>query len=175
MSTGQILMPPPDPALSVRVRKLLFGANPKITLIRVLVWGGACLVFFRLCFLPIKVSGWSMFPTYSDRAVTFVNRMVYWNQLPERGDIVAVKSRNGQGLLLKRVVGLPGETISIRRGNILVDGAALSEDYIHSRIPWRVPEAVTLKTNQFFIIGDNRRISVFGIVERDQILGKVFF
>src|SRR5687768_6698137 len=105
-------LPKAPPAFSVRVRRVFFGANPRNTLFRVLIVGCLAIFLSRVCWMPIKVAGWSMAPTYRDGTVTFVNRLSYLNHPPERGDVVAVRTRRDQGLLLKRIIGKPGEIVS---------------------------------------------------------------
>jgi signal peptidase I len=81
-------------------------------------------------------------------------------------------------LYVKRVVGLPGERVSIAGGQVHINGTSLTEPYVRHRRPWDVAE-VTLGPREYFVIGDNRGMSVgdhdFGRVQIDRILGRVVF
>ena len=112
----------------------------------------------------------------------FVPRFTLWT--PSRGDIVvfhtppkAVASCGAGGTFLKRLVGLPGETVSERRGYVFIDGKASEEPYIRrgrrdrQSGTWRVPEG------EYFVLGDNRAQSCdsryFGSVPRYNLIGPV--
>jgi signal peptidase I len=94
---------------------------------------------------------------------------------PQRGDVVGVRAPDGE-VYLKRVIGLPGEQLTFEDGRIQIDGVPLPEPYIDMRIPDKLlPAKITLGTNNFWIIGDNRMTSVRGPVPRELIIGKLVF
>ena len=121
---------------------------------------------------------------FADRVIA--NRLAYRFRSPERGEIVvfraparAAQACNGGGDYVKRIVGLPGETITMRRGHVLVDGRPLDES-TYVRTPaqrgdqtgsWHVPAA------RYLLLGDNRPAScdsrAFGPVARDALVGPV--
>jgi signal peptidase I len=159
------------------------GRNPKRTLIRALVLVAVCLVVFRFILLPIRVTGVSMEPTYHDHSVNLINRLAYLRHEPERGDVVGIRlTPGGDGsstpkvMYLKRVVALPGETISFKRGRIFIDGNPLDEAYENGQCKWNTLP-VTLGATEYFVVGDNRSMSqrdhVFGKVARSRIVGRV--
>ena len=80
--------------------------------------------------------------------------------------------------LLKRVVGLPGETIGFENGQLIVDGIAQEEPYLVFESNWD-REAVSCAENEFFIVGDNRSMPItqhlFGRTQQSRIVGKVLF
>ena len=82
-------------------------------------------------------------------------------------------------MYITRVVGLPGERVAVKDGQVLIDGSPLVEPYIrHSRV-WNVDE-VTVGNNEYFVAGDNRGMTEFGAtdygrVESDRILGRLVF
>ncbi len=161
--------------------RVIIGRRPKRTLLRVAVLIVVSLVVFRFVLVPIRVMGNSMDPTYRNGGVNFVNRLSYAWSKPKRGDVVGIEMSSTTNdlvlariLLLKRIVGLPGERVAISRGVIKINGQRLDEPYAPAPIPWRVPE-FQLKEHEYFVIGDNRQISDLRPVEARKIVGKVLF
>jgi signal peptidase I len=153
-------------------RQICFGTNPSRTLVRVSVWAIATTLFFHRLLLPIQIVGSSMAPTYSTGSMNFINKLSYVGHEPTRGDIIALSTTDE--LLLKRIVGLPGEQVSITRGHIQINGKPLEDKFSKIRIPWET-KPIRLRNDEFYVIGDNRENSVFGPVTREQILGKIVF
>jgi signal peptidase I len=156
------------------------GRNPRNTFIRIAVLIPVCYVLFHIVLLPVQVDGISMQPTYRDRSWNLVNRLAYLRHEPRRGDVVSVRAYAGYHLMLmKRIIGLPGETVAFDDGRVLINGQPLDEPY-ENRADW--PSNWTLPPeklgpDQYFIVGDNRTMPpedhVFGRVERNRIVGKV--
>jgi signal peptidase I len=157
-----------------RFRRVIFGANPRRTTVRILVLAAVSIVTFKWILMPVRADGDSMLPTYYSGNLTLVNRLAYVSNRPKRGDIVAIRLAGPRVVYIKRVVGLPGERISIVDGEVLIDGSPLLEPYVrHGRV-WNVDE-VTLAPSEYFVIGDNRGASDFGRVEAERILGRLLF
>ena len=151
--------------------RALVGRRPRRTLARVLALVLLSFVLFKFIFIPIRVQGNSMAPTYQNGRLNLINRLSYHWHGPRRGDVVAVGAEGTYTVLLKRVVGLPGERIAIQQGIVLVNGEPLVEPYARGHeIPDR--NEILLGQDEYFVIGDNRDVSVFFTVRRDQILGK---
>ena len=151
--------------------RALVGRRPRRTLARVVTLTAVSFVLFKFVFVAIRVESNSMMPTYKNGRINFVNRLAYrWRQ-PNRGDVVAVRAEGTYTVLLKRIVGLPGERVAVRRGNVIVNGKALKEPYAkgHEISSWR--EAL-LADDEYFVIGDNRDVSVYFKVHRGEIMGK---
>src|SRR5688500_9663084 len=102
-------------------RRVVFGSNPTRTLRRVLVWTTCTVLLFHYLLVPIKVIGASMTPTYRDGTVNLVNRLAYSRRTPKRGDVVVL--HDGDDLILKRIIAVPGETVSLEYGRIKINGA----------------------------------------------------
>jgi signal peptidase I len=157
---------------------LVFGKNPRRTVVRVLVLAAISFIIFTWVLIPIRTEGSSMLPTYEPDKLHFVNRLSYGTSGPVRGDVVAIQMAGPHVLYVKRIVGLPGERVGISRGEVQINGTVLSEPYVRDRWPWDVDE-VTLGPREYFVIGDNRGMSAgqhdFGRTEADRILGKVVF
>ena len=159
-------------------RRLIFGENPRRTLTRVVVLAAISFVTFRWVLVPIRTEGASMLPTYQTDRLNLVNRLAYLGGRPARRDVVAIQMAGPHVLYVKRVIGLPGERVSVVDGVVNINGAPLDEPYVKHRRPWQVDE-VTLGPNEYFVIGDNRGMSAgehdFGRVELPRILGRVVF
>ena len=159
---------------------IIMGRNPLFTLIRLAVLIPVCYVLFHFVLLFVRVDGISMEPTYQDRSFNLVNRLAYLRHEPRRGDVVSVRAWAGTHLMLmKRIIGLPGETVAFDHGQVFINGQPLKEPYEdHQNWPsdWTLPP-VQLGPDQYFIVGDNRTMPsqdhVFGRVDRNRIVGKV--
>lgn len=159
--------------------RLLIGRRPKRTLARIITLILVTFVMVKYLFIPIRVKGISMEPNYHDGRVNLVNRLAFVKHKPKRGDVVAIRLVGERVLYMKRVVGLPGERVSILKGRVHINGQRLDEPYVHApRDLWEQPEML-LRENQYFVIGDNRsmpkQLHHFGIVNLNQIAGKIVF
>jgi signal peptidase I len=122
----------------------------------------------------------SMVPTlkYGDRVL--VNKFIYRFTEPQRGDIIVFKSVEGDGQdLIKRVVGVPGDEIAVRRGKLFVNGEPQKEPYVNKKYPDRSFYApTTVPKDHVFAMGDNRANSqdsrIFGPVPEKNIEGEAF-
>src|ERR1700676_1063658 len=142
---------------------------------------GLALVIIIFLYQPVKVEGTSMAPLLSDQERIFINKFVYRFEPIGRGDVVVFwypldRSKS----FIKRVVGLPEDTVEIRDGSVFVNGKALSEPYVPPEsvdlgtlAPLRVPDG------EYFVRGDHRTSSndsrIFGPVPRKFICGKAVF
>jgi signal peptidase I len=167
------------------VRIAVIGRNPKITLARIAILVAACVVVFKFILLPIRVEGISMLPAYKDNSVNFVNRLAYvWHE-PRRGDVVGIRLsgknapyRTPGVMYLKRIVGLPGETVAFANGRLLINGTPLDESYVHGPYDWNADPDMD-GSNQYYFVGDNRSMPLefhtHGKAGMEQIVGKVVF
>lgn len=108
--------------------------------------------------------------------VPFTDRWLVASQGPRRGDVVVLSSPEDGKTLVKRVMGLPGETIAVRGGRVYVDGTSVEERA--SEVPnWLDYGPITLADDEYLVLGDNRGNShdgrAFGPVRRETILGRV--
>lgn len=153
-------------------RRIVFGRNPARTLQRLMVWATGILLTFHYMLVPIKVTGASMTPTYRDGSLNFINRLSYAKKAPRRNDVVIL--RDGEDLILKRLIAMPGERVELEHGTFFINGKPLEDQFSNDPVNWEF-DPVTLKANEYFVIGDNRTYSIFGKFERRQIVGKIFF
>ena len=158
------------------IKKILIGGNWKVTAVRAAV---LALIVYLVCtqlFMPFRTAGSSMEPTIGNNAFVFINKRAYSRSSPpQRGDIVAIKLAGSSVSLLKRIVGLPGEKVSIANGVVHIGGEVLEEPYLKNRGNWELKEQ-TLDQTQYFVIGDNRSMPMnqhkFGKVDSFRILGR---
>jgi len=155
---------------------IVFGRRPERTLLRILVLVVVVVVVVKFVLLPIRVEGPSMLPTYSDRGINFVNKLAYLFHEPRRGDVVAIRMSGEHVMLMKRIVGLPGETVEFRRGHVYINGTRLEEPYLRNPSDWE-QEPKSLGASEYYFVGDNRSMPIGdhyqGKGERSRIVGKV--
>ena len=129
---------------------------------------------------PVKVEGTSMLPRLHDGERIFVNKLIYYG-LPklERGDIIVFWYPNDPSKsYIKRIIGLPNETVEVREGRILINGAELQEPYLDPQLnlSHASQTPVLVKEHYYFVMGDNRDHSsdsrIWGLVPEKYIYGK---
>jgi signal peptidase I len=116
-----------------------------------------------------------MEPTYRNGRVNFINRLAYLRSEPRRGDVVGLQRKPSRVLVLKRIVGLPGERVAVRYGRLFIDDELLEEDYTDGQPITMTRGERELGPGEYFAIGDNRDLTAFFVVERGDIRGKVLF
>jgi signal peptidase I len=136
------------------------------------------IIFF---YQPVKVEGTSMTPLISDQERIFINKFIYRFEPIERGDVVVFwypldRSKS----FIKRVVGLPGDTVEIREGEVFVNGKLLLEPYIPAQpADFGNLPSTRIPSDEYFVMGDHRSSSndsrIFGPVPRRFIYGKAVF
>lgn len=130
---------------------------------------------------PRYVASGSMLPTLEINDRLMVDKLSYRWSNPERGDIIvfsppeALKQRNINDTLIKRVIGLPGEKVEIQRGRVYINDRLLPEKYIAENLSYQWGP-VTVPSNSYLVMGDNRDHSYdsrsWGFVPRNNIIGK---
>lgn len=132
---------------------------------------------------PFVVKGASMEPNFYDSEYLIIDELTFHFRDPVRGEIVVFRPpQHGDQYYIKRVIGLPGETVEIRNGVITIynaenpNGFALTETYISEVTEGR--DRRTLGTDEYYVMGDNRDASLdsryFGAVPRDNLIGRVW-
>ncbi len=119
-----------------------------------------------------------MLPTHQDGELLIVNKFSYLIDSPERGDVVGMYfPGETQRRFIKRVIGLPGETITIFQGKVFVNNQPLSEPYLSADVPTLPDQKRFLTAGEYFVIGDNRVNSsdsrAWGPVPESFIIGKI--
>ncbi len=144
----------------------------------------AAAVCWVLFFEKARVYGHSMEPVLKDDQTVLVDKLAYRLGEPERFDVIVFRDRREEGrYYMKRIVGLPGETVQIADGRVTIDGVLLEEPSEREEIrdARRASEPVVLGQAEYFVLGDNRngssdsRDSDIGNVSAEQIIGRVVF
>ncbi len=138
----------------------------------------AALLIRTFVFEPVRVDGNSMLNTLHNNEYMIVTKYQYLFDDPQRFDVVICHfpGRGGTNFV-KRIVGVPGDTVEIRDETLYVNGEAIDEPYIDFRPVAMAP--VTVQEGHYFVMGDNRsnshdsRAADVGQLQRDQIMGKV--
>jgi signal peptidase I len=125
-----------------------------------------------------RVDGQSMEPTLQNNQRLIIEKVSYYLRPPRRGDIIVLRLPNRQTEpLIKRVIGLPGETVEIANGRVLINGQLLSEPYLNQSTSPGMPTTV-VPERQVLVLGDNRGHSndsrAFGFVPFSDIVGRAW-
>ncbi len=148
--------------------------------LQTLVLAGLLIVFFRaFVFQNFVVEGSSMYPTLMQGDRLIVSRLSYIFGEPDRGDIIVFQYPFGpERDFVKRIIGLPGETLAIQNGQVFIDGKPLPpETYVQNRSSENYGP-VTLGEDEYFVMGDNRTGSSdsrsWGPLQKHFIIGKAW-
>lgn len=126
----------------------------------------------------LVVRGESMLPNYTDGEVLTVNKITYRFSQPLRGDVVAMYwPGETEKRFVKRIVGLPGETVRVDDGQVYINNALITESYLESDVTTSSEIVRVLQNNEYFVLGDNRSASsdsrAWGPVPKTFLIGKV--
>jgi signal peptidase I len=157
--------------------RALIGRKPKRTLVRASILLVVCLVVSNFVLQPVHVKGDSMLPTYKDHSIHLVYRLAYLFHEPRRGDVVAIRMLAGEHVMyLKRIIGLPGETVAFHQGRLYINGNPVDEPYLKLPSNWE-HEPKPVGRDQYYVVGDNRDMPwedhTQGRAARNLIVGKV--
>ncbi|ACZ41835.1 signal peptidase I [Thermobaculum terrenum ATCC BAA-798] len=209
---GVIVQREVDGAASTEVSQSEVGSIKKRSfareLLETLILTIVIFVGVRAVVQSFRVEGESMYPTLLNNELVLVNKALYWHvdkdsllarlalgpetgtgdvylfRAPQRGDVIVFHATNAQPGTdyIKRIIGIPGDTVTIVDGAVWVNGRKLTEPYVHgvtteampfSQNTWKVP------AGKFFVLGDNRYHSSdsrsWGYVSLNDIIGKAFF
>jgi signal peptidase I len=143
---------------------------------------GSYLFFSRVVVTAVEVKGASMSPTLTSGDRFLLNRFAYLHREPQRGELVVLKDPETGDLIVKRIVGLPCETVVMQNEAAIVNGHRLPAPYNAAAVRLDhspLSKAIVVPRNYYFVLGDNRSVSVdsrtFGPVSRESILGVINF
>lgn len=165
----------------VNIVKELFGMVVYVAFVILVVW-------FIITFVGqrTEVSGSSMYDTLESGDNLWINKLTYRLHDPERFDIVVFPYQDSSVYYIKRIIGLPGETVRIEKdGTIYINNEPLKENYGYETISpgmiGRADEDIVLGEDEYFVMGDNRndskdsRFEEVGNIKRDELEGKAAF
>ncbi len=147
------------------------------------------LVIFLVVYLfigqPHRVDGDSMLPNFENGELIITDKLTYKFRSPKRGEVIIFKSPlDNKKVFIKRIIGLPGETITISNGSVFINGQKLTENYIHQSTdvifgPFiKENETKQIPADSFFVMGDNRANSLdsreLGFIKKPNIIGKAW-
>ncbi|MFS0674685.1 signal peptidase I [Ornithinibacillus sp. 179-J 7C1 HS] len=129
----------------------------------------------NLSYVKAELEGNSMEPTISHKDIIYIDEKYYENQVVQRGDMIAFYV-DQKDMYVKRVIGLPGETVEIKDNQVLVDGIDVSKDYIGEIITPNSP-LVIVPEEMYFVLSDNIAIGIdsrhLGFISKEDIVGKI--
>ncbi len=161
------------------------AADVSLIIYTIVAIGVALLIRFFVA-APYIVSGSSMEPTFFDLNYLIVDRLTYNFENPQRGDVIVFDlPQDTSRALIKRVIGLPGETVVLSGNTVSIvnaehpEGFTISEPYLDPNdLGGATDMRVTLGPDQYFVLGDNRKVSadsrLWGSLPREDIVGRVF-
>ena len=158
-----------------------FGRELRVWSRDVAVALALALVIIVFLYQPVKVEGTSMAPLLSDQERIFINKFVYRFEPIHRGDVVVFwYPQDRSKSFIKRVIGLPGDSLEIRAGELYVNGKHVAEPYVpQSYFDDSSYGPIDIPPDAYFVMGDHRDSSndsrIFGPVSRKLIYGKAVF
>lgn len=151
-----------------------------VELLQVVIVALAIIIPVRYFFIkPFYVKGASMEPTFFDHEYLVIDEISYRLKEPVRGDIIVFRyPRDPKQYFIKRIIGLPGETVQITTNEVYINGESLNEAYLDTGTTTAGEMVVTLQPDEYFVLGDNRSFSLdsrsFGPLPRQFIVGKTW-
>jgi len=135
----------------------------------------------RYIVTAVVIQGRSMSPTLKDGEHCFLDRWTLNHREPARGDLVVIRDPGHDDYAVKRIVAMPGETVSIKDGRVYIDDACLPEPYLDRDVrtytPGNQDQWIMLGQSHYFVLGDNRPVSedsrCYGPLRRDAIVGLI--
>ncbi len=163
------------------ITKILYGGGIFFDISKWLILVVVVLIVINTYWVSIfVVDGISMEPNLHDNEIALMNKTHFrGEEAPKRGEVVVVKYPGdpNKKRYVKRVIGLPGETLSIKKNKIYINNNLLKETYLPVDLMLGDDESWLLGASQYFLMGDNREFSndsrVFGVVEQRFFIGKV--
>jgi signal peptidase I len=141
----------------------------------------ASVLIITFLYQPVRVEGTSMQPELRDQDRLFIDKFFFRFEKITRGDVVVFHyPRDPEKSYIKRVIGLPGDTVVIRQGRVFINDQPINEAYVPRRFrDTRSMGEMVVPPDEYFVMGDHRSISSdsrdFGPVDRDLIYGKATF
>jgi signal peptidase I len=148
----------------------------------IIAFGSIILTILISCFVQVgQVVGMSMTNTLQNNELVLINKMAYKSNAPKYKDIIALHADvNGGEPLIKRVIGVPGDTIEIKDNKVYVNNNELNEDYIKEVMEYNQDMKIVIPDDKIFVMGDNRNNSLdsrslmVGMIDyKKDVIGKI--
>ncbi len=156
--------------MNIRIRNVIFLAVTFLLMYALV----------HLSLQSFRVDGQSMEPSFMHGQFLLVEKLGYYFQDPQRGDVIVFNNPGSpnRAPLIKRIVGLPGELVEVEDGKILINGTELRENPPLGMMPHTQTDSMTVPDNTYYVMGDNRSGTtgshLFGTVPREDIVGRVW-
>ena len=137
------------------IKNFLFPKITKRYLLRVIVVAITAFIIFKFVFIPFRIQGESMAPTYVTGSFNFCFTMRYLFSKPAPSDVVLVRMAGQNVMLLKRVVAIEGQSVEFKEGQLFVDGKKINEPYVSGKSNWNIAPTI-VKSGNIYVVGDNR-------------------
>jgi signal peptidase I len=142
---------------------------------------GCYYLISRYVITAVEIQGRSMVPTLQEGERYFLNRLAYRWKAPARGDLAVIHDPGHADCAVKRIIGLPGDSVWIREGAVYINNERLAEPYLvpGTRTTTITPQtkALRLGPDRYYLLGDNRACSEdsrqYGVIHRSQIVGLI--
>lgn len=183
--------PAPTTPPNYQIEQPSLGAKFKdslIELIQFIAIVASILMIIRVFIAePHKVSGLSSIPNFNDGDYIITNKLAVRFSTLVRGEDIIVKNPNNpeKDVFIKRIIGLPGETLKIADGHVYINGKLLEEPYLDPDVQTtgerflKEGDEIFIPADNYFVMGDNRKNSQdsrdFGLIKKDSIIGQAFF
>lgn len=173
--------------ISFKKREIIYRPYEPVikAIVDIIVIVCAAFLMINFFFDNTVIIGHSMNDTLKHEDVVLINKVAYKHRNPKRFDVVIFEPNIGNvsEYYIKRIIGLPGETVQIIDGKVYIDGEILDNDVIDEIImnPGKAGEPVKLGYDEYFVLGDNRnnsddsRFSNVGFVKSEDIIGVPWF
>jgi len=171
-----------------KILKLLLSAGLfMLEFLKIAILAGVTIALIRYyLFKPFYVSGASMEPNFHEKEYLIIDELSYRFRAPERGEVIVFRyPENPKEYFLKRIIGLPGESVKISGGKVYVfndahpEGVTVSEGYLPTDLKTEGEKTFSVGENQYFVMGDNRPNSFdsrrFGPIDSSLIVGRAWF
>ena len=157
------------------------------TMQTILLAASIFLVIYIFLFRPFQVSGESMFPTFKNKEYILTNLIALRFENPKQGDVIVFKApTDAEKDFIKRVIGVPGDSVYLKEGFVYVNGKKLNESaYLGSDVRTyggsflKEDQPITVPQDEYLVMGDNRPFSSdsreWGFLKKSAIIGKSFF
>lgn len=143
-------------------------------------------IFYLFLFQPHQVKGSSMFPTFHDGEYILTDKFTYRLREPKRGEVIIFRAPGHEEYdYIKRIIGLPGDTVMVESGKVNVKNQLLIEEYLPTDFYTspgsfaRASQPISIPEGQYFVMGDNRAHSSdsreWGLVPKANLVGRAWF